>query len=248
MITGATSGIGKACAQQFAAGGYDLILTGRREERLLALKQELEQAGDIQIHTLCFDVRDREAVHAALEGLPAAWKKIAVLINNAGLAAGLASVSEGDIDDWEVMIDTNLKGLLYVSRQVLPWMQAGKKGHVFNIGSTAGKGVYPNGNVYCATKHAVDALSKAMRIDLLPYGIKVTAIHPGAVETEFSLVRFKGDAQKAEAVYKGFVPLEGKDVAEIVFFCAGLPPHVCINDLVVTSTAQADAHYFHKLI
>lgn len=246
LITGATAGFGEACAIKFAAEGYDLIITGRRKERLEKLTQQLTAQYNIQTHLLCFDVRNRAAVEAAIDGLPPRWKQPDILINNAGLAMGLSSIEEGDPDDWDTMIDTNVKGLLYVSRCVLPLMKARKKGHVFNIGSTAAKDVYPKGNVYCASKHAVDALSQAMRIDLLPYGIKVTAIHPGAAETEFSLVRFKGDATKAKSVYAGFEPLHAEDIAEVIYFCATLPAHVCINDLVLTPTRQANAHFIHR--
>lgn len=246
LITGATAGIGRACAGKFAANGYDLVLTGRRKDKLTVLQQELEKKYSVEVLPLNFDVRDREATGRAIGGLTGKWKQIDVLINNAGLAAGLATIDEGALDDWEAMIDTNVKGLLYVSRAVMPLMVANGKGHIINIGSTAGKDVYPKGNVYCATKHAVDALSKAMRIDLLPHHIRVTAIHPGAAETEFSIVRFKGDEEKAKEVYKGFTPLSGEDIAETVFFCTTLPPHACINDLVITPTAQANAHYIFK--
>ena len=238
LITGATSGIGEAIAHIFAQNGYRLILTGRRSERLAALKESLAT----EVLTLCFDVQNNEEVQKHLENLPEDWQEIDILVNNAGLAAGLSSIQEGKLDDWERMIDTNLKGLLYVTRCISPKMIArGKGGHIINISSVAGKEVYPNGNVYCATKHAVDALSKAMRIDLLPHHIKVTNIAPGMVETEFSLVRFEGNAEKADSVYKGFQPLLPEDVAETVYFAATRPPHVCLNDILIMPTAQAAA-------
>jgi NADP-dependent 3-hydroxy acid dehydrogenase YdfG len=246
FITGATAGFGEACAKKFAENGYDLIINGRREERLSALQQELEKQYKVRVHPLCFDVRDADAALKAVEQLPDDRKNIAILVNNAGLALGFSTIDEGSLDDWNTMIDTNVKGLLYVSHAVLPLMKAQGGGHIFNIGSTAGKDVYLRGNVYCATKHAVDAISKAMRIDLLPHHIKVTAIHPGAAETEFSIVRFKGDEQKAGDVYKGYEPLHAADIAEVLFFCATLPPHVCINDLVITPAQQANSYYFYK--
>lgn len=246
LITGATAGFGEACAERFAKEGYHLVITGRRAERLQEVQQQLEQQYKIRVKTLAFDVRDKEAVQAALGSLEEEWRAIDVLVNNAGLALDLSTIDEGNTDDWDTMIDTNVKGLLYVSRMVIPWMKAVKKGHIINIGSTAAKTVYAKGNVYCASKAAVDALSQGMRIDLLPYNIKVTAVHPGAAETEFSLVRFKGDAARAKDVYKGFTPLSGEDVADVVFYCCSLPPHVCINDLVVTPTAQANAYYIHR--
>ncbi|MHB1921637.1 MAG: SDR family NAD(P)-dependent oxidoreductase [Chitinophagaceae bacterium] len=246
LITGASSGIGKACARIFAANGYDLILTARRKEKLIALQQELENKNLVRVLPLELDVRDQEAVKRTIDQLSPSWKCIDILINNAGLALGLSTIDEGNLQDWDTMIDTNVKGLLYMSRAVLPLMKTQGHGHVFNIGSTAAKDVYPKGNIYCATKHAVDALTKAMRIDLLPFNIKVTAIHPGAVETEFSQVRFKGDEQKAAQVYQGFTPLLPQDIAHILFFCATLPAHVCINDLVVTPTRQANSHYLFK--
>lgn len=240
LITGATSGIGKACAEIFAQHAYNLIITGRRADRLKNLAASLQGKNRIQVLPLEFDVRNREEVEKVFESLPVEWKAIDVLINNAGLAAGLNPVHEGSISDWETMIDTNVKGLLYVSRKIMPWMVERKHGHIINIGSIAGKEAYANGNVYCATKHAVDALTRGMRIDLLPHHIKVSAIHPGAVETEFSLVRFKGDEQKAKKVYEGFEPLKALDVAEAVWFMASCPAHVCINDLVIMPTAQAN--------
>lgn len=246
LITGATSGFGRAMAHVFASHGDDCIITGRRQDRLEQIKQELEQKYNIAILTLCFDVQDKQAVNAAIASLPEDWKNIDILINNAGLAAGRDYFDEASMDDWETMINTNVKGLLYVSKAVIPVMTANKRGHIINIGSTAAKEVYEKGNVYCATKSAVDALSQSMRIDLLRHGIKVTAIHPGAAETEFSLVRLKGDAAAAKAVYQGIEPLVGEDVAQVAYYCTSLPEHVCINDLVLTCTAQANSFYFNR--
>jgi len=246
LITGATAGFGEACARKFAANGYDLIITGRRQERLTALQQDLEKTNGVKVLPLTFDVQDEKAVSSALEQIPDSWKAVDILINNAGLALGLSTIDEGNLSDWDTMIDTNVKGLLYVSRVVIPWLKARKKGHIINLGSTAAKTVYAKGNVYCATKAAVDAISQGMRIDLLPYFIKVTAIHPGAAETEFSVVRFKGDEGKADDVYKGFTPLRAEDVADTIYYCATLPAHVCINDLVITCTQQANAIYTYK--
>ena len=246
LITGATSGIGKACAEKFAEAKYDLIITGRRQERLDELKATLEKQFGIAVWPLSFDIQDKEAVSKSFYGLPEEWKKIDILINNAGLALGKDSFEDADMQDWETMLNTNVHGLLYISKAVIPYMIAEKKGHVINMGSVAGKEVYENGNVYCASKFAVDAINKAMRIDLLKHNIKVTAINPGAVETEFSLVRFKGAAAKASTAYDGFTPLSAADVAETVFFCAGLPPHVCINDLSITCLQQAGTYYFNK--
>jgi 3-hydroxy acid dehydrogenase / malonic semialdehyde reductase len=246
LITGATAGFGKAIAYKFAQHGYDLILTGRRKERLDDIEKEITSVYGKRVITLNFDVRSRRETEDALNSLPHDWKEVDVLINNAGLASGLSTIQDGDIDDWETMIDTNVKGLLYVSRIVLPWLVKRNKGHVINIGSVAGKEVYPRGNVYCATKHAVDALGKAMRIDMLPHGIKVTNINPGAAETEFSLVRYKGDQEKATSVYKGFEPLLAEDIAEIAYFAASRPRHVVLNDIIVTPLAQAAAAYMHK--
>ena len=246
LITGATSGFGEASARRFAAEGWRVIITGRRRDRLDALQRELEglhgtvERGHVA-HVLRFDVRDRAAVDAAIAGLPPEWNTIDVLLNNAGLAAGLAPLQEGSADDWDRMLDTNVKGLLNVSRAVIPGMILRKSGHIINIGSTAGKEVYAKGNVYCASKFAVDALTKAMRIDLLEHGIKVTQIAPGAAETEFSVVRFNGDEDRAKQVYQGFDPLRAEDIADIVHYVATLPRHVCINDLVVTPTAQANS-------
>lgn len=246
LITGATSGFGKAIAEKFAAGGWNCIITGRREDRLSALAKELESAHAIKTLPLVFDVQKRDEVFAAITQIPGEWQSIDVLVNNAGLALGRDSFENASLDDWDTMIDTNLKGIMYVTKAVLPFMIARKKGHVINIGSTAGKEVYKDGNGYCATKFAVGALSKSMRIDLLQHAIKVTTINPGAAETEFSIVRFKGDEGKAKQVYDGFVPLYAEDVAGVTYYCATLPPNVCINDLTVTCTAQADSIYFHK--
>lgn len=246
LITGATAGFGKACAEKFAAAGYDLIITGRRTERLTGLKAALEAQYKIKVLPLAFDVQDQQAVFSILGGIAPEWQAVDILVNNAGGAQGLSPIQDGNLDDWNTMIDTNVKGLLYVSRVVMPWMVARQQGHIFNIGSIAGKQVYANGNVYCASKAAVDAISQGMRIDLLPYGIKVTGVHPGAAETEFSLVRFKGDEEKAANVYKGLTPLTAEDIADIIFYCAQLPRHVCINDLVVTPLQQANAFYYDR--
>ena len=243
FITGATSGFGKAIAEKFAENGFNIIAAGRREERLESLKQELTDKYGVDVTTLSFDIRSREEVSDAIDILKAKVTKIDILVNNAGLAAGFATIDEGSIDDWETMIDTNLKGLLFVTRQVIPMLKNSKNGHIINIGSTAGKTVYKYGNVYCATKFAVDALNQSMRIDLLPYGIKVTAINPGMAETEFSLVRFKGDAERASGVYNDLKPLQADDIANVAFYCATLPPHVCINDLTLTCTNQANSIY-----
>ena len=246
LITGATAGIGKACAEKFAAAGYHLIITGRRKNRLDELVTILETNHGIKVFPLAFDIQKKESVFAAVNSLPAEWKKINILINNAGLALGRDSFENADLDDWDTMMHTNVDGLLYMSRAVLPYMIEHKKGHIINIGSIAGKEVYENGNVYCASKFAVDAISKSMRIDLLKYGIKVTAIHPGAVETEFSLVRYKGDEIKASAAYDGFTPLTPMDIADTVYYSASLPAHVCINELIITCTQQAGTYYFNK--
>ena len=246
FITGATSGFGEACALQFAEAGYDIIINGRREDRLKQLKKDLEEKFSVRVLSLPFDVSNRDAVFSAVDGIAGDWRNINVLINNAGLALGRDFLDEADLDEWDTMMDTNVKGLLYVSRAVLPLMISQNKGHIINLGSVAAKEVYERGNVYCASKFAVDALSKSMRIDLLRHNIKVTAIHPGAAETEFSLVRFKGDAAKANAVYNGFKPLTAKDVADVIFYCTTVPEHVCINDLVICPSQQADAIYFHK--
>ncbi len=246
LITGATSGFGKAIAEQFASSGWNCIITGRRAERLASLAIELETKFSIKTLSLVFDVQNRKKVFDTFSTLPAEWQNIDVLVNNAGLALGRDSFENANLDDWDTMMDTNVKGIMYVTKAVLPFMVPRKKGHVINMGSVAGKEIYKDGNGYCASKFAVDALSKSMRIDLLPHRIKVTAIHPGAAETEFAIVRFKGDVTKAKQVYDGFTPLQANDIANIAFYCANLPEHVCINDLVVTCTAQADAIYFQK--
>ncbi len=246
FITGATSGIGYACAEKFAKEGHQLILCGRREERLKELRKIIEKEYKVATHILKLDVSNKEDVYNAVEKLPFQWRHIDVLINNAGLALGLSGIDEGSDDDWEQMIDTNLKGLLYVSKAVIPLMKQQKSGHIINIGSIAGVETYPKGNVYCATKNAVSALTKGMRMDLLPYGIKVSQVSPGATETEFSVVRFHGDTKRAQNVYKGYKPLTGSDVAEVIFFVATLPKHVNVNDLLVMPTAQASATLFNK--
>ena len=246
FITGATSGFGKASAKLFAQNGDHLILTGRRKDRLERLSNKLIDKYNIRVMPLCFDVRDQAATFEAINTLPENWKKIDVLINNAGLASGLNKIQDGDFDDWNKMIDTNIKGLLHVSRSVMPLMIARKKGHIINIGSTAGKEAYLNGNVYCATKHAVDAISKSMRIDLLEHGIKVTQICPGAAETEFSEVRFHGDKTRAKDVYNGYKPMSADDVASVIYYSTTLPKHLCINDLVLTSLAQANSYYINR--
>lgn len=241
LITGATSGIGKSCAHLFAQQGYQLVLVARREEKLKEVAKHLADKYAVEIKILIADVRDNSVLKEVFESLPEDWKKIDVLINNAGLSQGLDPVQNGDTSDWDTMIDTNVKGLLYVTKIVSNWMIAAKKGHIINIGSIAGKEVYPNGNVYCATKHAVDALNKGMRLDLLPHGIKVTAINPGMVETEFSVVRFKGDEDKAKKVYEGLEPLLAQDIADAIWFVVSRPAHVNINDMLIMPTAQASA-------
>ncbi|MBE7509910.1 MAG: SDR family NAD(P)-dependent oxidoreductase [Bacteroidia bacterium] len=246
FITGATAGFGKAIAQKFSEAKWDIIINGRRKERLAQLEEELKANGS-KVLSLPFDVRNEQEVNNAIQQLPQEWKKIDVLINNAGLAAGSNLIQDGNSADWNTMIDTNVKGLLYVTQNVIPGMIAAKKGHIINMSSIAGKEAYMKGNVYCATKHAVDALTKSMRVDLLEHGIKVSSVDPGAAETEFSLVRLKGDVEKAKAVYKGFQPLVAEDIAEIVYFVATRPAHVCINDLIVTPTAQANtSHLLRK--
>lgn len=245
LITGASSGLGKATAEKFAAEGWNLILTARRNEKLAMVVNDIEKKYGVKTLSLIFDVQDKKAVFEHLENLPKEWQAINVLLNNAGLALGRDPFEEANLEDWETMIDTNLKGLLYASKAVLPFIIA-QKGHIINIGSTAGKEVYKDGNVYCATKHAVDAISKAQRIDLLQHQVKVTAIHPGAVETEFSLVRFKGDTTKADAVYAGYTPLKAEDIADTIWYVANTPEHVCINDLVITCTAQGNSTTIFK--
>ncbi|MGB5274737.1 MAG: SDR family NAD(P)-dependent oxidoreductase [Flavobacteriaceae bacterium] len=239
LITGATSGIGRATATLFAANGIKLILCGRRQDRLEALRSDLGK--QTEVHTLNFDVRDREAVFSAIESLPKPFSSIDVLINNAGNAHGLDPIEQGSLDDWDAMLDINVKGLLYVSKAIMPQMVERGSGHIINIGSTAGKEVYPKGNVYCASKHAVDAINQGMRIDLNPYGIRVGAVNPGLVETEFSNVRFKGDETRAHGVYQGFEPLRPEDIADIVYFVVTRPYHVNIADLIVMPTAQASS-------
>lgn len=246
IITGATSGFGKATAELFAFKGYSLIITGRRKQQLEALAATLSSDYGVKVIPLTFDVQKRNQVSEALKSVEGLKASVEILVNNAGLALGRDSFHQANLDDWEVMIDTNIKGLMYVSHVVSGWMAENKRGHIVNIGSTAGKEVYPQGNMYCATKHAVDALNKAMRQDLLPYGIKVTGIHPGAADTEFSLVRYKGDKQKADNVYKGFTPLYAQDIADIIWYVTQLPAHVCIHDLVVTPTAQANSYLIQK--
>ena len=242
FISGATSGFGKAFALRFAKEGYDVIITGRRKERLEDLQKEIESTYHQKVLPLCFDVQKRKDVFAAVESIPPEWKKINVLINNAGLAAGRDLFEEADLDDWDQMIDTNVKGLLYTSKAVIPLLIQQGNGHIINMGSIAGKEVYERGNAYCASKFAVDAISKSMRIDLLRHQIRVTNISPGAAVTEFSLVRFKGDEAKAEAMYKGYNPLTADDIAELCYYCTSLPAHICINELEVTCTAQANTY------
>jgi NADP-dependent 3-hydroxy acid dehydrogenase YdfG len=246
LITGATSGFGEACAYVFAKNGYKLILNGRRMDRLQSVKEKLEKEYPDSCYLLPFDVQQRDAVSTAISSLPEEWQAIDVLINNAGLALGRDYFNEASLDDWDTMIDTNIKGLLYVSKAVVPLMINRKKGHIINVGSVAAKDVYEKGNVYCASKAAVDSVSQGMRIDLLQHRIKVTAIHPGAAETEFSLVRFKGNTETAAKVYEGFQSLTAEDVANVIFYCATLPENVCINDLVVTATQQANGLYIHR--
>lgn len=239
LITGATSGIGAATARLLAKNDFKLILCGRRAERLQTVADELKSS--TEIHTLSFDVRDQHAAAKALQSLPAEWKVVDVLINNAGNAHGLDPIQTGTIADWDAMIDINVKGLLYVSKEIIPGMTDRKQGHIINIGSIAGKEVYPNGNVYCASKFAVDALTKGMRMDLNPFGIKVTGIHPGLVETEFSVVRFKGDEEKASSVYKGFEPLKPMDIADVILYTLKAPAHVVLADITIFPTAQGSA-------
>ena len=245
LITGASEGLGKATAEKFAAGGWNLILTARRKDQLEKVATDIEKKYGVKTLSLVFDVQDKKAVFEHLGNLPAEWQAINVLLNNAGLALGRDPFEEANLEDWETMIDTNVKGLLYASKAVMPFIIA-QKGHIINIGSTAGKEVYKDGNVYCATKHAVDAISKAQRIDLLQHQVKVTAVHPGAVETDFSLVRFKGDTTKASAVYAGYTPLKAEDIADTIWYVANTPAHVCINDLVITCTAQGNSTTIFK--
>ena len=244
FITGATSGIGRACAEKFAENNFNIIITGRREALLTKVKEEIENEFGVNVKTLCFDVQNKETVFNAIAELDENLS-VDILINNAGLALGRDAFDEADITDWETMMNTNVNGLLYVSRALLPFIKK-SKGHIINLGSVAGKEVYENGNVYCASKFAVDAISQAMRIDLLKHNIKVTSINPGAVETEFSIVRFKGDEKKAEAAYKNYIPLTANDIADTILYCANLPSHVCINDLTITCLQQANTYLFNK--
>lgn len=246
LITGATSGIGKATALLLAKNNYNLIITGRRKEQLDLLQKTIIQESGSEVYVLNFDIRNQQATEEAINGLPENWKNIDVLVNNAGLAVGLSTVQDGDTDDWERMIDTNIKGLLYITRQVSPIMIKNGKGHIINLSSIAGRETYPFGNVYCATKHAVQSLTKAMRIDMLKHGIKVSSISPGAVNTEFSLVRFKGDTQRAEQVYTGFTPLFAEDIAETILFVVTRPNHVNIDDILVMPTDQAYSRDFNR--
>lgn len=246
FITGASSGIGYACAEQFAHKGYNLILNARREERIAELSERLQKEHGILVRNLIFDVRNRESVLAAMESLKGWESEVDILINNAGLALGLSELPEGDMDDWDQMIDTNVKGLLYVSKALIPGMKKRQSGHIFNVGSIAGRETYLKGNVYCATKHAVHSLTKAMRIELVSYNIKVSLISPGATDTEFSTVRFKGDKDIAKNVYRGFEPLKAADIAQCIVFCAELPSHVNVDDMLIMPTAQASATIIHK--
>jgi NADP-dependent 3-hydroxy acid dehydrogenase YdfG len=245
LITGATSGIGKATAIKAAEAGFDVIITGRRADRLTELAQQIKEKG-VDVLPLHFDVRQQTEVQQAIDSLEGKWRNIAVLVNNAGLAVGVNPIQEGVLDDWERMIDTNIKGLLYITRAVSPLMIANQSGHIINLGSIAGKEVYPGGNVYCATKHAVDALSKAMRIDMLKHNIKVTNIAPGIVETEFSLVRYKGNEEAAKNVYQGLTPLTNEDIADVILFAITRPAHVCLNDIVIMPTAQASSREVNR--
>ncbi|SNS33773.1 NADP-dependent 3-hydroxy acid dehydrogenase YdfG [Belliella buryatensis] len=244
LITGATSGIGKATAIALSNLGYHIIATGRRADRLEALRSELPS--DIELLTLTFDVRDKDAVKSNLSSLPNDWKNIAILVNNAGNAHGLDPIQRGSLEDWDAMMDINVKGLLYVSHEIIPGMVARNSGTIVNIGSIAGKEVYPNGNVYCGSKHAVDAITKGMRMDLNPHGIRVIGIHPGLVATEFSLVRFKGDAERSETVYQGYEPLLADDIADTIAFAVSRPKHVVLADIVILPTAQASATLVKK--
>ncbi len=246
FITGATSGIGKACAEKFAANGDSLIINGRRKDRLEELRKSLEEKYKTDVMCSVFDVQQKEEVFNNINSFPEKWQSIDILINNAGLAIGRDLFDEADINDWETMLQTNVNGLIYVSKAVLPFMIKRNSGHIINLGSIAGDDIYERGNVYCASKAAVDAISRAMRIDLLPHNIKVTNIKPGAAETEFGIVRFKGDKEKAAKTYEGFIPLSAEDIADSIFYCASLPSHVCINELTITCTAQANGIYLYK--
>lgn len=246
IITGATSGIGKATALLLAENNFNLIITGRRADRLELLSKEILQNNQVEVLPLTFDVRNYDEVKQNLGNLPKKWQNIDVLVNNAGLAVGTSTIDKGVLDDWNRMIDTNVKGLLHVSKVIIPLLILQNKGHIINLSSIAGKEVYLNGNVYCASKHAADALSKAMRIDLLPHNIKVTNIAPGMVETEFSVVRYKGDQQQADEVYQNMKPLLAKDIAEVILFAVQRPAHVTLNDIVVMPTAQANTSHLKR--
>jgi NADP-dependent 3-hydroxy acid dehydrogenase YdfG len=246
FVTGATSGIGKACVEKFAADGDKIIINGRREDRLQELKNDLEEKYKTEILIAEFDVQKKDEVFNSINNLPEKWRSVDILINNAGLAIGRDLFDEADLNDWETMLQTNVNGLIYVSKAILPFMTPKNSGHIINIGSVAGNEMYERGNIYCASKTAVDAISRSMRIDLLPHHIKVTNIKPGAVETEFSKVRFKGDEEKAAKTYEGFVPLSAADIADTIFYCASLPPNVCINDLTITCINQANGIYIFK--
>ncbi len=246
LITGASSGIGKATAIKLAKLKYKIIITGRREDLLVELSEQIKKEYKVDVHVLTFDIRNRETVFSKIKEIPEDFQNIDVLVNNAGLASGLSLIQDGDIEDWEKMIDTNIKGLLYVSRAIMPLMTKRKSGHIINIGSIAGKETYMRGNVYCGTKHAVDSITKSMRIDMLSYGIKVSSINPGMVDTEFSTVRFHGNKEKADAVYNGLTPLYAEDIAETIEFVVTRPSHVNINDILIMPTSQANSVYTHK--
>lgn len=246
LITGATAGIGEATALLLAENNFNLILTGRRKERLQALSKTIKNETNAKVILLSFDIRSQKETEEAINSLPKEWKKIDVLVNNAGLAVGLNTIDEGVVDDWDRMIDTNVKGLLYISRLVSPLMVKQGTGHIVNISSIAGKETYPLGNVYCATKHAVQSLTKGMRLELLKHGIKVSSVSPGAADTEFSVVRFKGDSEKAKQVYKGFTPLYAKDIAETILFVITRPKHVTIDDILIMPTDQAYSRDFNR--
>jgi NADP-dependent 3-hydroxy acid dehydrogenase YdfG len=247
LVTGVTSGIGLATARILAKNGYDLIITGRRKGLLQKVKEEISANTDAQVIDLNFDVRKRKEVVDAIASLPEKWKAIDVLVNNAGLASGLSPIQSGDIEDWEKMIDTNLKGLLYMTREVAQLMVSRNSGHIINVSSIAGHEVYPNGNVYCATKHAVEALNKAMRMDMVKHNIKVTSIAPGMVETEFSIVRFHGDTDRAKKFYEGLIPLNADDIADAILYVVTRPAHVCINEMMIMPTAQASATVVNRI-